>query len=213
MQIKEERGICDYRSGQGGGGRVRSCREYSTILTFLSDSDDGQSFLPRKRGRGRPPKSRGGDPTQSLLMGSDPGDEDDQFDHPLFDGQLDHQYQLDQLEQLEQLQEQLSQLEKLDQLHELERAEREQEMMRHEQLSLAPDPTHLDTIPHMHGQVMPQVPLKRGRGRPPKNPQQQQYKRQKYQKHELHHKQLQQKPRQGGRRKSLNEYSDVIEGT
>jgi hypothetical protein len=174
------------------------------------DSDDGQSFLPRKRGRGRPPKSRANDPTQPLLMGSDPGDEEDQFDHPLFEGQLDHHYhQLDQLEQLEQLREQLSQLEQLDQLEQIEFAEREQERLRQEQLSMAADPTHLDPLAHVHGQVMPQVPLKRGRGRPPKNPhQQQQYKRQKYQKQDLH-KQLQ-KPRQG-RRKSQNEYSDSIE--
>eukprot|EP00026_Physarum_polycephalum_P002468 Phypoly_transcript_02475.p1 GENE.Phypoly_transcript_02475~~Phypoly_transcript_02475.p1 ORF type:complete len:844 (+),score=201.48 Phypoly_transcript_02475:57-2534(+) len=175
------------------------------------DSDEGQSpFLQRKRGRGRPPKSRNGDPNQSLLMGSDPGDEDDQFD-PLFEGQLDGpHYQFDQLEQLEQLQEQLSQLEQLDQLQELERAEREHEMMRQEhQLGMQDPMQHVDALAqHMHpGQMMPQVPLKRGRGRPPKNPQQQQFKRQKYHKHELHHK-LHQK---GGRRKSLNEYSDVLE--
>lgn len=148
-------------------------------------------------------------------MGSDPGDEDNQFDHPLFEGQLDHHYHLDQLEQLEQLQEQLSQLEQLDQLEQIEYQE-QQERMRQEQLAMGivgmPDPTQMDTLvhTHAHGQVMAQVPLKRGRGRPPKNPQQQQYKRQKYQKHELHHK-LTQKARHG-RRKSHGEYSDVIEG-
>ena len=222
MQIKEERGIKMHRGRRGGGSsegsRERVEEGVGTLgyeLILYPDSDDGQSFLPRKRGRGRPPKSRS-DLNHSLLMssmGSDPGDDDYQFDHPLFEGQLDHHYhQLDQLEQLEQLQEQLNQLEQLDQLEQLEMAELEQERLRQEQLGLGPDPT-LSLGLHSHGQ-MPQTPLKRGRGRPPKNPQQQQYKRQKYQKHEAHRK-SHQKPRQG-RRKSLNalnESSDINEGT
>jgi len=169
------------------------------------DSDDGQGFLTRKRGRGRPPKSLN---NSALLMGSDPGD-DEEFEHPLFEGEIDsHYHQLDQLEQLEKLQEQLNQLNQFDQLEKLEmqEREREQEHLRQEQLSLSVDSIH--DIAHLHSLQMPQMPLKRGRGRPPKNPQQQQFKRQKYQKHELHKHQLQ---KHRHHRNKSQEYSDVTD--
>lgn len=185
------------------------------------DSDDGQNYLPgrSRRGRGRPPKSL----SNSMLLGSDPGDEDDQFDHPLFEGQLDHHYhqfdQIDQLEQLEQLQEQLNHLEQLDQLEQLELQEREQERLRQDQLALVGGDPILSGLSTHHlvpghiasGQSQP----KRGRGRPPKNPQQPNqsspYKRPKYPKHDsMGQKHSAQKSRQN--RHKAHEYSDVMEG-
>lgn len=172
------------------------------------DDDDGQ-FAPKKRGRGRPPKSRLSD-SQLLLTNGEFDDYEGFVDfNPVFDdeGCLDSQQlqQLEQFEQLEQLEEQLSHLEQLEQLEQLEMQEREQERLRAQQQEGLGGMVGIGGLVSMGGvgggmglgmsqDAMLGLPQKRGRGRPPKN-QQQQQQQQKVRRHQI--RQLQQRHKRG----------------